>query len=150
MHKQVVCDCNYLFLHTLLYCVHQRYKNRVIIDPVATYLILSWSFVAAKSMYNLPLDDLSRGDLYVAELWFGSNCDLALAELSTCWLDPGWIVYWVTWKSFRWFDFSWGWFNSIRTVYWMTWLRLNCLLGDMTLAELSSRWFDFIWTVIWL
>ena len=32
-----------------------------------------------------------------------------------------------------WFNFSW-------TVYWVTWLWLNCLLVDLTLADLYTGW----------
>jgi len=44
-----------------------------------------------------------------------------------------WTVYWVTW-----------------TVYWLTWFWLNCLLGDLTLTELSTRLNCLLgWTVYW-
>ena len=111
-----------------------------------------------------------RGDLYVAELWFGSSwtvycvtwlwldfllSDLILPELSFRCFDFSWTVYWVNcfWVNYLmgdltlaelWLDFS-SW-----TVYWVTWLYLNCLLIDLTLAELSTGWLDFYWAEIWV
>ena len=32
----------------------------------------------------------------------------------------------------------------------MIWIKLSCLLGGLTLAELSTGWFDFSWTDFWV
>jgi len=56
-----------------------------------------------------------------------------------------WTVYWVTWLcDLTLAELSTGWPDSSWTVNWVVWLWLNCLLGDLTLAEM---WFDFSWTV---
>ena len=36
------------------------------------------------------------------------------------------------------------------TAYWMTWLQMNCILGDLDLAELHTGWLCSSWTVYWV
>jgi len=82
---------------------------------------------------------------------------MTVAELSSnlfnlnCigWPDSSWTVYLVIslwldfyWVTSRWFDCNW-------TVYWVTWVWLNCVLSDLTLAELPTGWL-VSWTVNWV
>ena len=64
------------------------------------------------------------------------NCTLALAELCTRWLTLAGLCT--------------GWLCSSWNVYWVTKVWLNCILGDLDLAELHTRWLCSGWTVYWL
>jgi len=124
MHEQVVYDCSwttvissfilcYLYSPTWLKIFEYSAKTEWSLTPTCIHISfhhLSWSFVTAKSVHNLPLADLSTG--WLACSW--TVIWLSLAELSTGWFECLSVL------STGLHDLSW-------TSYMVTGLKLKCL-----------------------
>ena len=78
--------------------------------------------------------------------------DLALSELPYKWFDFSWTIYWVNklYLNCLLSDLTppTGSPNSTWTVYCFTCVWLNCWLVNLTLAELSSSWFELSWNCV--
>jgi len=108
-------------------CGNEQCINRLSVTAVELQSSVPSYFVDLCSLICL------KGDLYVAELWFGSS----------------WTVYWLTRPCLNCLlgdlNCLLGDFTSAETISWVTRLYLNCLLADLTLAELI--WFDLLFNL---